>query len=252
MQEYRRSERYKGVKLQQIGFLVYRAVNSRRLPLDHFWYNREEATSGTFINYREVTRAFRIKPGSYIVIPATFKADTESHYIIRINVYADQAASNTYLPSRIPGYHAEEAGAGMVAHSFLPCDCGASSGRLSPDGSSRMGASTTKQALSKNRLCGREKKTFQRLTRLVIVTGVHNHEQPNLEAKKFKRKLIEDSRQQHFVQARKIVRTNAEGDEDNSETFSSCRSQTYCARASGHRRRIWKDSSWQEIRRCGQ
>ncbi|CAG0890828.1 unnamed protein product [Cyprideis torosa] len=89
MQEYRRSERYKGVKLQQIGFLIYRAVNSRRLPLDHFWYHREEATSGTFINYREVTRAFRIKPGSYIVIPATFKADTESHYIIRI--YADQA-----------------------------------------------------------------------------------------------------------------------------------------------------------------
>ncbi len=82
-QEHRRSHRDKKVKLLQIGFCLYKAPaeGRRRLAEKDFTYQRDEGTSGPYINYREVFSRFELSPGAYVVIPATFEADAPSRQV---------------------------------------------------------------------------------------------------------------------------------------------------------------------------
>ncbi len=42
-------------------------------------YHHDSGTSGPYINYREVFARFELTPGeAYVVIPATFEADSPS------------------------------------------------------------------------------------------------------------------------------------------------------------------------------
>lgn len=41
-------------------------------------------TLGAYINKREVTGRFRVKPGNYVLIPSTYEADREGQFLIRI------------------------------------------------------------------------------------------------------------------------------------------------------------------------
>ena len=45
---------------------------------------REVASSGTFINLREVTGRHKLYPGNYIIIPSTYNPNEESQFLIRI------------------------------------------------------------------------------------------------------------------------------------------------------------------------
>ena len=49
--------------------------------------------SGSYINRREVTKRFRVPPGSYITIPSTFDSDKAGKFLLRIftEKQADQA-----------------------------------------------------------------------------------------------------------------------------------------------------------------
>ena len=40
--------------------------------------------SGAYINKREVTSRFRVKPGQYLLIPSTYDADREGQFLLRI------------------------------------------------------------------------------------------------------------------------------------------------------------------------
>jgi len=40
--------------------------------------------SGAYINKREVTGRFRVKPGNYILIPSTYEQDKEGQFLVRI------------------------------------------------------------------------------------------------------------------------------------------------------------------------
>ncbi|XP_014676929.1 PREDICTED: calpain-A-like [Priapulus caudatus] len=85
MQEHRRSQRHLGSKTLQIGFVIYKTNDpSKRLPQQHFMYNYDSGTSGTYINYREVTARFELDPGHYVIIPTTFKPGFPASFMIRV------------------------------------------------------------------------------------------------------------------------------------------------------------------------
>ena len=71
-----------------IGFAIYLLEDPENttLPLDRdfFRYNLSTARSPSFINYREVVTRFKLKPGSYVVIPSTFEPDEEGDFLLRI------------------------------------------------------------------------------------------------------------------------------------------------------------------------
>jgi len=84
-QEHRRSQRDKKVKMLQIGFCVYRAVEGgERLSAHHFMYNYDCGTSGPYINYREVFGRFELSVGSYVIVPATFETGVASNFMMRV------------------------------------------------------------------------------------------------------------------------------------------------------------------------
>ena len=100
-QEHRRSQRDKKIRLLQIGFCLYqvpkealqntneasREIDETRLKkLDDlfFAYNYDVGTSGPYINYREVFARFELKPGNYVIIPATFEPNCSGKFMIRV------------------------------------------------------------------------------------------------------------------------------------------------------------------------
>ena len=65
--------------------------------MDHFYFNQDIGTSGTYINYREVICRLELKPGKYMIIPATFEPDVEARFMIR--VYSPKYFEMEYLQS---------------------------------------------------------------------------------------------------------------------------------------------------------
>ncbi|XP_069982093.1 calpain-A-like [Penaeus vannamei] len=85
MQEHRRSNRSMGVKMLQIAFFLYKTDDpNKRLPVTHFYYNYEDGTSGTYINFREVLSRADLVPGHYVIIPATFLPDSPGYFMVRV------------------------------------------------------------------------------------------------------------------------------------------------------------------------
>lgn len=91
MQKGRRAKRDEGLDTLSIGFAVYhvRDGDSGPLDTDFFRYNKSVGRSKAFINLREVSVRFRFPPGTYVIIPSTFKPNEEGEFIIR--VFTEQA-----------------------------------------------------------------------------------------------------------------------------------------------------------------
>ena len=71
-------------KLHQIGFTIYYANESDIYDEDYFKNQKALATSGSYINYREVFGRFTLSEGDYVIIPATFTPNIEAKYLLRI------------------------------------------------------------------------------------------------------------------------------------------------------------------------
>ncbi|XP_077966798.1 calpain-A-like [Styela clava] len=86
MQEYRRVGREDGLENLYIGINIYRLSGNpgRRLPTNHFRYNRDLVNSGSYIDKREVSITTELEPGHYVVIPSTFHPDKVSTFLLRI------------------------------------------------------------------------------------------------------------------------------------------------------------------------
>ena len=41
-------------------------------------------SSGPYLNKREVTKRFNLKPGEYVIIPSTYEEGTEGEFLLRI------------------------------------------------------------------------------------------------------------------------------------------------------------------------
>uniref|UniRef100_A0A8C1SRX5 Calpain-3 n=2 Tax=Cyprinus carpio TaxID=7962 RepID=A0A8C1SRX5_CYPCA len=85
MQKGRRKERSLGATLHNIGFAIYEMKgNQQQLPKDFFLYNASTARCKSYVNMREVTERFCLKPGEYVIIPSTFDPHKESEFLLRV------------------------------------------------------------------------------------------------------------------------------------------------------------------------
>ena len=71
-------------KLHQIGFTIYKEIETGDYSADYFKSTAAIGTSGSYINYREVFGRFSLTKGAYIIIPATFLPNTEAEFLLRI------------------------------------------------------------------------------------------------------------------------------------------------------------------------
>lgn len=69
------------------GFAIYRLdePDAVTMPLDtdFFKYHASAARPKSFINLRELTARFKLKPGTYVVIPSTFNPNEEGDFCLR-------------------------------------------------------------------------------------------------------------------------------------------------------------------------
>jgi len=88
MQKGRRALRDEGLDTLTIGFAIYFLRDPDSLPnpldTDFFKYTRSVGRSKAFINLREVTCRFRLPPGTYCIVPSTFKPGEAGDFIFRI------------------------------------------------------------------------------------------------------------------------------------------------------------------------
>ena len=71
-------------KLHQIGFTIYKEIETGDYSADYFKSTEAIGTSGSYINYREVFGRFSLTKGNYIIIPGTFLPNTETEFLLRI------------------------------------------------------------------------------------------------------------------------------------------------------------------------
>jgi len=88
MQKGRRAMRDEGLDTLTIGFAIYHLKDPegapRPLDTEFIKYNRSCARSKVFINLREVSHRFKLPPGTYVIIPSTFKSDEEGDFLLRV------------------------------------------------------------------------------------------------------------------------------------------------------------------------
>ncbi|KAL1132481.1 hypothetical protein AAG570_010436 [Ranatra chinensis] len=85
--------------LLHIAFLIYETdTKDERLSAEYFLCVQPEESSGAFINWRQVRHRFRLSPGLYIIVPATFKPHTNGNF--NLTVHAPPPISLQPLISR--------------------------------------------------------------------------------------------------------------------------------------------------------
>ena len=71
-----------------IGFAVYHLMDQdlaiKPQPFDFFKFNSMIGKSSSYINLREVSGRFRFFPGSYLIVPSTYKPTGEGEFLIRV------------------------------------------------------------------------------------------------------------------------------------------------------------------------
>ncbi|XP_055629029.1 calpain-B-like [Toxorhynchites rutilus septentrionalis] len=86
MQKYRRAD---DLQYLTIGFVVYQVTDedlrNKPLPREFFEKNNDRMEyQAIFINARELSCRLRLKPGRYLIVPATFEPGQEGEFLIRI------------------------------------------------------------------------------------------------------------------------------------------------------------------------
>ncbi|XP_069118058.1 calpain-B-like isoform X2 [Argopecten irradians] len=88
LQKDRRKQRKYGLGNLNIGYSIYKIQDgmSSDSPLDKefFMYNKSTARSPNFINMREICGRHKLHPGTYVIIPSTFKPHQKGEYLVRI------------------------------------------------------------------------------------------------------------------------------------------------------------------------
>ncbi|XP_056115891.1 calpain-3b [Rhinichthys klamathensis goyatoka] len=104
MQKGRRKERCAGAGLHNIGFAIYEVPkemkgSQQQLQKDFFLYNASIARSKSYVNIREVTERFCLKPGEYVIIPSTFDPHKESEFLLR--VFSENKSTSEVIDAEI-------------------------------------------------------------------------------------------------------------------------------------------------------
>ncbi|KAK7133097.1 hypothetical protein R3I94_015100 [Phoxinus phoxinus] len=104
MQKGRRKERCAGAGLHNIGFAIYEVPkemkgSQQQLQKDFFLYNSSIARSKSYVNIREATERFCLKPGEYVIIPSTFDPHKESEFLLR--VFSENKSTSEVIDAEI-------------------------------------------------------------------------------------------------------------------------------------------------------
>ncbi|OZC04845.1 calpain family cysteine protease [Onchocerca flexuosa] len=85
LQKNRREMKRQGFDNLAIGFAVYE-VDEIYGHLDRNFFASQKSCgrSAAFINLREVTGRFRLRPGNYIIVPSTYEPGEEGEYMLRM------------------------------------------------------------------------------------------------------------------------------------------------------------------------
>ncbi|KAG9508777.1 Calpain-A, partial [Fragariocoptes setiger] len=120
MQKHKRSKYKMGSDQLTIGFNIYELrdgvyqkdpvgysppqAKRQLLNTEFFKYNCSVARSPTYINLREISARFQLKPGTYCVIPSTYDKDEEGDFLLRIWTEGppSQARENDDIPGLYP------------------------------------------------------------------------------------------------------------------------------------------------------
>ncbi|XP_058612076.1 calpain-3b isoform X2 [Onychostoma macrolepis] len=73
--------------------------NQQQLPKDFFLYNASTARCKSYVNMREVTERFCLKPGEYVIIPSTFDPHKESEFLLR--VFSESRSTSEVIDAEI-------------------------------------------------------------------------------------------------------------------------------------------------------
>ncbi|CAM4746328.1 unnamed protein product [Rotaria magnacalcarata] len=93
LQKYTRQKRKQtgGQQAEEyINLRLYRikdSIDISQITQDYKFYPKDlerQGDTGPYINKREVTGRFRLKPGNYILIPSTYQQDREGQFLIRV------------------------------------------------------------------------------------------------------------------------------------------------------------------------
>ncbi|XP_056301498.1 calpain-3b isoform X3 [Danio aesculapii] len=71
----------------------------QQLSKDFFLYNASTARSKSYVNIREVTERFCLKPGEYVIIPSTFDPHKESEFLLR--VFSENRSTSEVIDAEI-------------------------------------------------------------------------------------------------------------------------------------------------------
>ncbi|XP_050988469.1 calpain-1 catalytic subunit [Labeo rohita] len=81
-------KRYRSlVSTYSIGFSVYRIppeMKDEKFPAKFFYSRRPVEDSGNFINTRHVMKFFKLEPGEYLIVPATFRPNESAKFMLSI------------------------------------------------------------------------------------------------------------------------------------------------------------------------
>jgi Ca2+-binding EF-hand superfamily protein len=97
MQKHRRKQKKMGAQDLCIGFSIYKKpTDGSAITKQYVDYNYSSGTSGTFTNAREIMKRFDFTPGSYVIIPCTFKPEEEGDFLLRIfsESYSEEQGAN--------------------------------------------------------------------------------------------------------------------------------------------------------------
>lgn len=85
MQKDNRAERKElGTELYSLGFMIYPTEGEKGV-LDKMYFKKHRSiASAGYINLREVSGKFHLKPGNYVVVPTTFEPNEETEFLIRL------------------------------------------------------------------------------------------------------------------------------------------------------------------------
>ena len=86
MQKNSRTNRAKGKEKLSIGFCIYEIKEDSPKPLDKEFFAKHYyiGNSGVFMNARERSKRFHLKPGKYVIIPSCFENTEEGDFFLRI------------------------------------------------------------------------------------------------------------------------------------------------------------------------
>lgn len=80
--------RDEGLDTLTVGFALYYLKDPdsvpRPLDTDFFRFTRSAGRSKAFINLREISKRFKLPPGTYVIIPSTFNANEAGEFILRV------------------------------------------------------------------------------------------------------------------------------------------------------------------------